>query len=431
MQFTPQNAFSSIPLRRGRPRKTDPTPATSKVGYDPNPTIIDDPPECDESVAPAKPTQRRPNPTRLPRSAKFGVGEIPEDEVAPSRAPEIATPLPDFSTPSHAENPKMEPHFPKDDVDGEDFDMDASAFRSRIGYQTKPSPFDPTNFRLPSRSVAGGVDIPVRRRTPPLPEAPVLPGAVPFPANQKDEDKPAPKKSKRECKCDREKGKEYYRDGELCGWLSDPEYGNAPMGNDREQFHCISIIGQIEGHSLLPEGQKATKYEHIIPTLVSVEEDDRVDGLLVILNTMGGDVEAGLAIAEMIASMTKPTVSLVLGGGHSIGVPLATAASYSLIVPSATMTIHPVRVSGMVIGVPQSFRYMSEMQDRITKFICSHSKAKPEVIHELMMRPDQIATDCGSILEGDEAVRYGIIDEVGGLDRALTVLRELCKRHKK
>lgn len=426
MQTTPQNSFSATPRRRGRPRKNDPQSAVSKVGYDPNPTIIDDPPECDESVAPAKSRH-----TRLPKRASSGVGEIPEGEIAPSRVPEIATPLPDFSAPSRSENPKLESHFPKD-IGGEDFDMDTAAFRDRMGEgQAKPGPFDPTNFRLPSRSMAGGVDIPVRRRTPPLPEAPVLPGGVPFPADQKDEDKPTPKKDKRKCGCNKEGGKEYYRDGELCGWLADPEYGNAPMGNDREQFHCISIIGQIEGHSLLPEGQKATKYEHIIPTLVSVEEDDRVDGLLVILNTMGGDVEAGLAIAEMIASMTKPTVSLVLGGGHSIGVPLATAADYSLIVPSATMTIHPVRVSGMVIGVPQSFRYMSEMQDRITKFICSHSKAKPEVIHELMMRPDQIATDCGSILEGDEAVRYGIIDEVGGLDRALTVLRELCKRKKK
>jgi len=448
LQTHSQNARSLSSHRRGRPRKTTLSPAVSKVGYDPNPTIIDDPPECDESVAPAKPTQRRPNPNRLPQSAQFGVGDIPESEVTPSRAPEISTPLPDFSDPSYDENPKMEPHFPKDmgggkfDMGGEDFDMDASALRNRIPYLTRPNPFDPTDFRLPSRSVAGGVDSPVRRRTPPLPEAPVLPGAVPFPVDERGakrfdsekEDRPCEKgkcKSKRDRCHSLPDGKEYYRDGELCGWLSDPEYGNAPMGNDREQFHCISIIGQIEGHSLLPEGQKATKYEHIIPTLVSVEEDDRVDGLLVILNTMGGDVEAGLAIAEMIASMTKPTVSLVLGGGHSIGVPLATAADYSLIVPSATMTIHPVRVSGMVIGVPQSFRYMSEMQDRITKFICSHSKAKPEVIHELMMRPDQIATDCGSILEGDEAVRYGIIDEVGGLDRALTVLRELCKQKKK
>ena len=203
------------------------------------------------------------------------------------------------------------------------------------------------------------------------------------------------------------------------------ESGATLTKNPRENFQCISIIGQIEGHYFLPEGQKATKYEHILPLLVSVEEDDEVDGLLVILNTMGGDVEAGLALAEMIASMTKPTVSLVLGGGHSIGVPLATAADYSLIVPSATMTIHPVRISGMVVGVPQSFRYMSEMQKRIVNFICSHSKADPDTVNRLMMRPDQIATDCGSIIEGGEAVRYGIIDEVGGLDRALEILRKM------
>ncbi|MBQ7346888.1 MAG: ATP-dependent Clp protease proteolytic subunit [Clostridia bacterium] len=201
--------------------------------------------------------------------------------------------------------------------------------------------------------------------------------------------------------------------------------GGAASGNRRERFHCIPIIGQIEGHYFLPEGQKATKYEQIIPLLVDIEEDDEVDGLLLILNTMGGDVEAGLALAEMVASMRKPTVSLVLGGGHSIGVPLATAARRSLIVPSATMTIHPVRISGMVVGVPQSFRYMSEMQKRIVNFICAHSKAKPETVNELMMRPDQIATDCGSIIEGREAVRYGIIDEVGGVDRALELLRQM------
>lgn len=209
------------------------------------------------------------------------------------------------------------------------------------------------------------------------------------------------------------------------------EGGGTVAGNDRERFQCISIIGQIEGHYILPEGQKATKYEQIIPLLVEIEESDEVDGLLVILNTMGGDVEAGLALAEMIASMTKPTVSLVLGGGHSIGVPLATAARYSLIVPSATMMVHPVRVSGMVIGVPQSFRYMSEMQKRIVGFICAHSKARPETVTELMMRPDQIATDCGSIIEGKEAVEYGIIDEVGGLDRALEVLRDMMKKSDK
>ena len=163
------------------------------------------------------------------------------------------------------------------------------------------------------------------------------------------------------------------------------ELGATVAENRREHFQCISLIGQIEGHYLLPEGQKATKYEHVIPLLVSIEEDDETDGLLVLLNTMGGDVEAGLAIAEIIASMRKPTVSLVLGGSHSIGVPLATAAKRSLIVPSATMTIHPVRVSGTVIGVPQSFRYMSEMQDRIVRFICAHSKADPRTINELMM----------------------------------------------
>ena len=203
------------------------------------------------------------------------------------------------------------------------------------------------------------------------------------------------------------------------------EMGGTEAKNARENFRCITVIGQIEGHYVLPEGQKATKYEHLLPLLVSVEEDDAIDGLLIILNTMGGDVEAGLALAEMIASMKKPTVSLVLGGGHSIGVPLATAADYSLIVPSATMTLHPVRISGMVVGVPQSFRYMTEMQKRIVDFICAHSTANADTINSLMMRPDQIATDCGTIIDGYEAVRYGIIDEVGGLDRALAVLREM------
>ena len=206
------------------------------------------------------------------------------------------------------------------------------------------------------------------------------------------------------------------------------ESGGVVARNSDETIHCLSIIGQIEGHYMLPEGQKATKYEHILPMLVSIEQDEDIDGILILLNTMGGDVEAGLALAEMIASMTKPTVSLVLGGGHSIGVPLATAAKRSFIVPSATMTIHPVRISGMVVGVPQSFRYMREMQKRIVDFICAHSKAHADVVQELMMRPDQIATDCGSIIEGREAVEYGIIDEVGGLDSALDCLRSLCQK---
>ncbi len=191
------------------------------------------------------------------------------------------------------------------------------------------------------------------------------------------------------------------------------------------KIETISVIGQIEGHYALPEGQKATKYEQIIPQLIAIEESEEVDALLLILNTMGGDVEAGLALSELIASMKKPTVSLVLGGGHSIGVPLATSTKRSFIVPSATMTLHPVRINGTVLGVPQSFRYMTEMQKRIVEFICKHSNATEERVLDLMMRPDQLATDCGSVIEGREAVEYGIIDAVGGLDSALSALHEM------
>ena len=201
--------------------------------------------------------------------------------------------------------------------------------------------------------------------------------------------------------------------------------GGVRAGSKGHAIHCLSIIGQIEGHYLLGDGQKATKYEHLIPLLVSIEEDPHVEGLLVVLNTMGGDVEAGLALAEMIASMKKPTVSLVLGGGHSIGVPLAVAAKRSFIVPSATMTIHPVRINGLVLGVPQTYRYFHDMQQRIVDFICRNSRAKAEVLEELMMRPDMLSTDVGSIVDGKEAVEYGIIDEVGGLDAALAALRAM------
>lgn len=207
------------------------------------------------------------------------------------------------------------------------------------------------------------------------------------------------------------------------------EVGSLTAKGNGINIHCLSIIGQIEGHYMLPEGQKATKYEHVIPMLVSIEQDEEIDGLLVLLNTMGGDVEAGLAIAEVIASMKKPTVSIVLGGGHSIGVPLAVASKRSFIVPSATMTIHPVRFNGLVVGVPQSFTYFSEMQKRIIDFICTHSRAKKEKIYELMMRPDMMATDVGSIIEGREAVEYGLIDEVGGLDKALDALNKMIKEN--
>ena len=193
----------------------------------------------------------------------------------------------------------------------------------------------------------------------------------------------------------------------------------------------MTIIGQVEGHYILGEREKATKYEHIIPLLVSIEESDDIDGLLIILNTMGGDVEAGLAIAEMIASMKKPTVSLVLGGGHSIGVPLAVAARRSFIVPSATMTIHPVRVNGLVIGVQQTYDYFREMQNRIVRFIVSHSSISEAKINELMTRPDEMATDIGTIVEGNEAVRLGLIDRVGGLSDALCELREMISENER
>lgn len=198
----------------------------------------------------------------------------------------------------------------------------------------------------------------------------------------------------------------------------------------RESVYCLSVIGQIEGHYILPEGQKATKYEQVIPLLVSVEEDDRMDGLLVVLNTMGGDVEAGLALAELIASMHKPTVTLVLGGGHSIGVPLAVAGKTSFIVPSATMTLHPVRISGTVIGAPQTYRYFQDMQERITAFVCSHSRIGAERLRELMMRPDRLANDVGTVLEGKEAVELGLIDRIGGLDAALDCLRGMIRASK-
>ena len=189
-------------------------------------------------------------------------------------------------------------------------------------------------------------------------------------------------------------------------------------------IHCLSIIGQIEGHYLLGDGQKATRYEHIIPQIVAVEQSDDIDGMLLLLNTMGGDVEAGLAIAEMVASMSKPTASLVLGGGHSIGVPLAVSADRSFIVPSATMTIHPVRMSGTVVGTPQTYYYFERMQGRIVDFVTNHSNVTEETFREMLMRTDQIATDTGTVIDGNEAVSCGLIDEMGGLSRALSFFGE-------
>ena len=206
--------------------------------------------------------------------------------------------------------------------------------------------------------------------------------------------------------------------------------GSVIVKNSCGSIHCLSVIGQVEGHYLLGENQKTTKYEHLIPLIVAIEESEEIDGLLVVLNTMGGDVEAGLALSEMIASMKKPTVSLVLGGGHSIGVPLAVSAKRSFIVPSATMTIHPVRTTGLVVGVPQTFYYFDRMQDRILDFIADHSKVSTDTLRMLMMKTDEIATDVGSIIDGVEAVRYGIIDEVGGLSDALAALRKMIGKEK-
>ena len=206
--------------------------------------------------------------------------------------------------------------------------------------------------------------------------------------------------------------------------------GSVTTEGGRHKIHCLTIIGQIEGHYILPPQNKTTKYEHVIPQLVAIEEDQSIRGLLVILNTVGGDVEAGLAIAELLSGMKTPTVSLVLGGGHSIGVPLAVAGRKSFIVPSATMTIHPVRISGTVIGAPQTYRCFQDMQDRIITFICAHSRISEEHLRELMLRPDQIANDIGTVLEGREAVELGLIDQVGGLDEALSCLRNMIRQQK-
>lgn len=208
------------------------------------------------------------------------------------------------------------------------------------------------------------------------------------------------------------------------------EMGSVTLPDAKHVIHCLNIIGQVEGHYILPAQNKTTKYEHIIPALVAIEQDRSIEGLVIILNTVGGDVEAGLAIAEMIASLSKPTVSLVLGGGHSIGVPMAVSADYSYIVPSATMVIHPVRSNGMFIGVMQTYRNMEKIQDRITRFIASHSKMPQKRIEELMLDTSQLVKDVGTMLEGEEAVKEGLIDETGGICQALHKLYELIEKEK-
>jgi len=204
--------------------------------------------------------------------------------------------------------------------------------------------------------------------------------------------------------------------------------GTTAPPKERSDIHCLTIIGQIEGHILLPSQNKSTKYEHVIPQLVAIEENPDIRGLLVVLNTIGGDVEAGLALAELIHSLSKPTVALVLGGGHSIGVPIAVSARRSFIAPTATMTIHPLRLNGPVIGVPQTYEYLERMQDRVIRFIVRHTSIREDRLRELMFRVGELTRDVGTVLVGEEAVREGLIHEVGGLREALGHLRSLIAK---
>ncbi|WP_373898453.1 ClpP family protease [Haloimpatiens sp. FM7315] len=223
--------------------------------------------------------------------------------------------------------------------------------------------------------------------------------------------------------CNEEKKKEINNERENI-----KEFGVSKISEQLDHIKILPIIGQIEGHMMLPPQTKATKYEHVIPQLIDAERDKNTEGILIILNTVGGDVEAGLAISEMIRSLSKPTVSLVIGGGHSIGVPLATSAKYSFISPSATMIIHPIRMNGLVIGVPQTFEYFNKMQERISEFIIRTSKIKKDTLNKLMLATDELLNDMGTILIGKQAVEYGLIDEVGGISNALSKLNNMINK---
>lgn len=209
---------------------------------------------------------------------------------------------------------------------------------------------------------------------------------------------------------------------------SDFETGSITVKKNGHFIHCLTIIGQIEGHYILPSQNKTTKYEHVIPQLVAIEESAEIEGLLIILNTVGGDVEAGLAIAELLSTMKTPTASLVLGGGHSIGVPLAVSCQKSFIVPSATMTVHPVRMNGLVLGVPQTLSYFEKMQDRIVNFVENNSKISARDFRALMMKTGELVMDVGTVLDGEGAVQCGLVDELGGLSDALGYLNDTIER---
>ena len=201
--------------------------------------------------------------------------------------------------------------------------------------------------------------------------------------------------------------------------------GSVTINVDGKYIHCMTIIGQIEGHYSLPSTSKTTKYEHVIPRIVAIEENKEISGLLLILNTIGGDIEAGLAIAELISGMSKPTVSIVLGGGHSIGIPLAVSTKHSFIVPSASMTVHPVRMNGLVLGVPQTLSYLKKMEERVVGFITRNSKIKPERFRELMLNSEELISDFGTVLLGEDAVKEGLIDSIGSLSDALNYLSDM------
>ena len=209
------------------------------------------------------------------------------------------------------------------------------------------------------------------------------------------------------------------------------EFGQSVSQNAKHLIHCLTVIGQVEGHYVLAEQNKTTKYEHIIPALVAIEQDRSVEGLLIILNTVGGDVEAGLAIAELISGMKTPTVSIVVGGGHSIGVPLAVSAKHSFIVPTASMTIHPVRMNGTVLGIPQTLSYFDKMQDRIIRFVTSNSGISEADFRRLMMNTEELVIDVGSVVDGEKAVSLGLIDEVGGLGDAMDCLYSMIESSEK
>ena len=209
------------------------------------------------------------------------------------------------------------------------------------------------------------------------------------------------------------------------------DLGTVTLARGGHVIHCLTVIGQIEGHSEAPQGQKTTKYEHVIPQLVAAQENPRIEGLLVLLNTVGGDVEAGLALAELIASVSKPSATLVLGGGHSIGIPLAVSAKKSLIVPTASMTVHPVRMTGLVVGAPQTYQYFNQIQEQIVNFVTKNSHISREDFLRYMMATDEIATDVGTVLYGEEAVSSGLMDAIGSLSDALSLLHRQIDRRRK